>query len=132
MDYEYFQYICETGDPVAGSMTFPRFHHERRFPLRGERMLIGRRSVSRGINPEIDLAGPPEDTAVGRSHALLVRRMDGEWNVVDLRSTNGTYVNDFRCAALNPHEETPLSHEDRLYLGAWTRLTIRLETSGEY
>ncbi len=129
-DHEYFRFICEIGGPDIASIEFPRFHHERTFQLRGVKMLIGRHSVSRGINPEIDLTGPPEDAAVGRSHALLLRQAGGTWSVVDLKSTNGTYVNDFRSPPLKPHEETPLSHEDRLYLGAWTRLTIRLDDEG--
>ncbi len=37
----------------------PEHYAERRFSLRGSRMQIGRRSVARGVEPEIDLTGPP-------------------------------------------------------------------------
>src|SRR5439155_1693102 len=62
-DREY--YDREAGDEVA----FPVGCPERVFALAGDRVLIGRRSVSRGINPDIDLSGAPEDTGISRAHA---------------------------------------------------------------
>lgn len=89
--------------------------------------LIGRTSRSRGVQPEVAL---DTDTAVSRRHAQLV--IDGEQvSVVDLASTNGTYV---LGAADEPSEDlhplTPgvpavLRDGDRVQLGAWTRLTVR-------
>jgi hypothetical protein len=81
-------------DPGAEPVPFPAYCPERRFVLTGSEMLIGRRSRSRGIEPAIDLTGPPEDTGASHVHALLVSTPEGRWTIVDLDSANGTYVND--------------------------------------
>jgi FHA domain len=90
--------------------------------------LIGRSSQSRGIHPEIALDG---DTGVSRRHAQLVRTGD-DLALLDLSSTNGTYVVPVGVAptedtdAVEPGLSTPLHDGDRVYLGAWSRLTVRL------
>jgi hypothetical protein len=122
-DSTYFEAIKAMGGEDAGSLAFPRFAPERRFQLSGEQMVIGRRSRSRGVNPDIDLTGPPEDPGVSHLHALLVAQPDG-WAVVDLESANGTYLNDPSSDALDPNVPYPLKSGDTVYLGAWTALTI--------
>ena len=90
--------------------------------------LIGRSSQWRDIHPELALEG---DTGVSRRHAQLVRDGD-DLAVIDLSSTNGTYVvpagaepaND--TDAIEPGQPAPLHDGDRIYLGAWSRLTVRL------
>jgi hypothetical protein len=89
--------------------------------------LIGRTSQSRGVHPEVAL---DTDTAVSRRHAQLV--IDGDQvSVVDLSSTNGTYVlgpADTPSADLHPITAgvpAVLHDGDRIQLGAWTRLTVR-------
>jgi pSer/pThr/pTyr-binding forkhead associated (FHA) protein len=90
--------------------------------------LVGRSSQSRDIHPEIALDG---DTGVSRRHAQLVRDGDG-LVVIDLSSTNGTYVvpaGNGPTDDTDPVEaghSTPLHDGDRIYLGAWSRLTVRL------
>jgi hypothetical protein len=90
--------------------------------------LIGRSSQSRDIHPEIALDG---DTGVSRRHAQLVRTGD-DLALLDLSSTNGTYVVPVGSAptedtdAVEPGLSTPLHDGDRVYLGAWSRLTVRL------
>ncbi|HZX53967.1 MAG TPA: FHA domain-containing protein [Ilumatobacteraceae bacterium] len=90
--------------------------------------LVGRSSQSRGIHPEIAL---DSDTGVSRRHAQLVRDGDG-LSVMDLSSTNGTY---FVEAGSQPASETEpiepgvpkqLHDGDRVYVGAWSRLTVRI------
>jgi hypothetical protein len=90
----------------------------------GKSHTIGRRSHSRGTNPEIDLAGPPEDAAVSHTHASLLSKDDGSWELVDHGSTNGTYVNEGPdpVAANTP---IPLVSGDRIYVGAWTQITLQ-------
>jgi FHA domain len=89
--------------------------------------LIGRSSQSRDIHPEIALDG---DTGVSRRHAQLVRSGD-DLALLDLSSTNGTYMVPAGgeptedTAAVEPGLSTPLHDGDRVYLGAWSRLTIR-------
>jgi pSer/pThr/pTyr-binding forkhead associated (FHA) protein len=112
---------------VAGAqpVQFPAFCPERRFALPNRQVLIGRRSRSRGIEPDIDLTGPPEDAAVSHAHALLVTVPEG-WAVVDLDSANGTYVNE----ATDPIEANvpvPVHDGDRIHVGAWTTMTLRRE-----
>jgi hypothetical protein len=86
---------------------------------------IGRRSRSRGTEPNIDLAGPPEDPAVSHTHASLLPSDDGRWELVDHGSTNGTYVNE-EPQPVPANQPVPLSPGDRIYLGAWTRITLEI------
>jgi len=122
-DRAYFDEVMSADGPDAGDITFPPFCPDRHFPLQGKQISIGRQSRSRGINPDIDLTGPPEDPGVSHLHALLVAQSDG-WAVVDLDSANGTSVNDEEHA-LDPNSPRPLADGDRVYLGAWTRITLR-------
>ena len=128
-DHAYFETVRAMGGEDADGLAFPRFVPERRFELTGAQLLVGRRSRSRGVAPEIDLAGPPEDPGVSHTHALLVRHEDG-WAVVDLDSANGTYHNDPGTPPLKPNTATPLRNGDRVYLGAWTSLTVRAPATG--
>jgi hypothetical protein len=123
-DREYFQRMQALRGPDAGAVQFPLFFPERRFALTGPQVLIGRRSRSRGIHPEIDLTGPPEDPAASHLHALLVPLPEGGWAVVDLKSTNYTYVNG-SSQAIEPEVPVPLRPGDHVNVGAWTRLTLR-------
>jgi hypothetical protein len=123
-DSAYFAFVRDTGGDEVAILTFPTYYPTRRFSLRGPSMLIGRYSVRRGIDPEIDLGGPPEDPAVGRAHAQLVSQPDGCWALVDLESTNHSYLNDFTAAPLRPNTAVVLHDGDRIYLGAWTVLTV--------
>ncbi|TDW16018.1 FHA domain-containing protein [Kribbella kalugense] len=100
-------------------------------PLTEKSLLIGRPSRSRGISPEIDCG---DDTGVSRRQAQLTT--DGQrWWVEDLQSSNGTYI----APAAGPLPEDPiipgqrqeLNPDDRIYVGAWTRLVVRKSTPEE-
>src|SRR5437588_688438 len=106
-DRGYHDRMLAQAGPDAPEIPFPAFCPERRFALRAGQLLIGRRRPSRGIEPDIDLTGPPEDAAVSHAHALLVGGPDGAWAVVDLDSANGTYVNE-STDAIEPHVPVPL------------------------
>ncbi len=100
-------------------------------PLRHRSVLLGRVSSSRNTNPEIDLSSDP---GVSRRHAQLTT--DGtRWFVEDLGSSNGTYVGEAAAAlpvrgiAVGPRTE--LADDDRLYVGAWTRVVVRRATPDE-
>lgn len=101
-------------------------------PLRHTSILIGRASRSRNITPDIDLSS---DNGISRRHAQLTT--DGtRWWVEDLGSSNGTYVG----GSVGPLPVTPIQQgqkkeiasDDRVYLGAWTRLVIRKAAEGEF
>jgi FHA domain len=121
-DRAYFERVVAAGGPDAAAMEFPGYCPERRFRLSGAEVRVGRRSVSRGLEPEIDLTGPPADPGVSHLHAVLIAQPDGTWSVLDPGSSNGTQVNGEDIAA---GEAIPLRDGDRVYVGAWTTLTIQ-------
>ncbi|MFI5730606.1 FHA domain-containing protein [Kribbella sp. NPDC051587] len=100
-------------------------------PVTEKSALVGRPSRSRGISPEVDCG---DDSGVSRRQAQLTT--DGQrWWVEDLQSANGTYV----APAAGPLPEIPippgqrqeLDADDRIYVGAWTRLVLRKATPEE-
>lgn len=120
-DRAYYDSVRAVSDQDAASISFPAQVPERRFRLSGTEVRIGRRSVSRRIEPEIDLTGPPTDPGVSRLHAVLVAGPDQSWSVVDPGSPNGIMVNG---KDVPPGETVPLRDGDRIHLGAWTVITI--------
>jgi len=75
---------------------------------------MGRISDSQPIMPDIDLSSfKAYDNGVSRLHAVI-RRSSGSVIVMDLGSSNGTYVNGAR---LTPNMEQPLHHGDVVALG---------------
>jgi pSer/pThr/pTyr-binding forkhead associated (FHA) protein len=121
VDRDYYDQIQPVNDTDSKSMAFPGDIPERRIPLSGAELLIGRRSVTYGIEPEIDLIGPPGDPGVSRQHAKLVPAPDGTWTIVDLGTDNGITVNGRDVLS---GDSVSLSPGDRIHLGAWTRITI--------
>ena len=120
-DRAYYDSVQAVSDTVSASIAVPAFVPERRFRLSGAEVRIGRRSVSRHIEPEIDLTGPPADTGVSRLHAVLTAGPDQNWSVVDAGSGNGIVVNG---KDVPQGQVVPLRHGDRIHLGAWTVITI--------
>ena len=99
--------------------------------LAAKSVLIGRPSTSRNIHPEIDCTGDP---GVSRRQAQLTT--DGQrWWVEDLQSSNGTYVGPasgpLPTDPVPPGQRRELSEDDRIYVGAWTRLVVRRATPEE-
>jgi hypothetical protein len=121
-DRVYYDSVIAEGGPDAASIEFPGYCPERRFRLTGREMRIGRRSVSRGLEPEIDLTGPPADPGVSHLHAVLIAEPDGTWAVLDPGSANGTVVNSGEIVT---GVRVPLHDGDRVCVGAWTVLTMQ-------
>jgi len=99
--------------------------------LRYQSVLIGRRSQSRNILPAIECTS---DVGVSRRQAQLTT--DGQrWWVEDLQSSNGTFVGaasgPLPVDALPPGQRRELAEDDRIYLGAWTRIVVRRATPEE-
>lgn len=120
-DRAYYERVQAVTGPEGAAVTFPSYYAERRFQLVGNQMRIGRRSVSRGLAPEIDLTGPPADPGISRLHAVLIATQDGNWAVLDPGSANGTLVNG---AEIGVGDQIPLHDGDRINLGAWTAITV--------
>ena len=120
-DRAYYESVQAASGPDAAAVPFPSYYAERRFRLAGGQMRIGRRSVSRGIDPEIDLTGPPADPGISRLHAVLIAMPDGSWAVLDPGSANGTLVNGTEVPT---GVQVPLRDGDRINLGAWTAITV--------
>ena len=100
-------------------------------PLRHSSILIGRASRSRGISPDLDLGS---DTGISRRHAQLTT--DGlRWFVEDLGSSNGTYVGgalgSLPKTPVPPGQKVEVRPDERVYVGAWTRIVIRKAAPGE-
>lgn len=123
-DRAYYDRVIAQGGPDAAEVMFPPYCPERRFLLQGQEVRIGRRSRSRGLNPEIDLSGPPEDPGVSHLHAVLLAQPDGTWLLVDPGSANGTIVNG-SPTPLEPNVPVPVKDGDRIHLGAWTLITLQ-------
>jgi pSer/pThr/pTyr-binding forkhead associated (FHA) protein len=100
------------------SLTLPAATPAREVPLRGQEALVGRKSESANVHPDIDLGSDP---GVSRRHALFTRRSDGTWTVTDQGSTNGTSVGGRPIPA---GEAVEVVAGSEIHVGAWTRLTL--------
>jgi FHA domain len=121
-DRSYYDRVIAADGPDAQTIEFPAYCPERRFQLTGSEMRVGRRSASRGLEPEIDLTGPPVDPGISHLHAVLIPGQDGGWSVLDPGSSNGTQVNG---TDIGTGVAVPLQPGDRICIGAWTVLTIQ-------
>jgi hypothetical protein len=75
---------------------------------------LGRSAEGQPIVPDVDLtAYNAYANGVSRLHAAI-KLVNNRVVVVDLGSSNGTYLNGVR---LSPYIETPVSHGDLVYLG---------------
>ena len=120
-DRDYYDSVQAAGGPDAAGIGFPLYYPHRQFALSGTEMRIGRRSVSSGISPEIDLSVPPADPGVSRLHAVLLRPAGGSWAVMDPGSANGTLVNG---SEIPEGQAVPVRPGDRIHVGAWTAISI--------
>lgn len=77
---------------------------------------LGRGDPARGISPEVELSdGVARAKGVSRLHAV-VYCAEQTFYIVDLNSTNGTYINGIRLVPQRPH---PLSDGDEIRLGEY-------------
>lgn len=91
----------------------------KRGPNAGARFLLDQASTTSGRHPEADIF--LDDVTVSRRHAEF-RINDGEFEVVDVGSLNGTYVNR------EPRNAQVLSNGDEIQIGKF-RLVILIPES---
>lgn len=84
------------------------------YALRGQRVAVGR-------HPDADIF--LDDVTVSRNHAVLQREGD-DWEIMDERSLNGTYVNRRRV------DRALLADGDELQIGKY-RLTYLAPGAGQ-
>jgi pSer/pThr/pTyr-binding forkhead associated (FHA) protein len=86
--------------------------------LAREQLFLGRRDRhSSALQADVDLTPyGAQELGVSRTHAAI--RVSGEGvSIIDLNSTNGTYLNGF---VLRPHQPYKLRHGDEITLGKLT------------
>ena len=95
------------------------------FTMQGSEANVGRTDVAQSWHPELDVipyGGGAPDLGVSRHQARIVQQ-DGSFAVIDMGSTNGTYVNG-RAASYN--QPVPLQDGDTLSFGALnTQVSIK-------
>jgi pSer/pThr/pTyr-binding forkhead associated (FHA) protein len=92
-----------------------------------QEVILGRLDASRGVFPNVDLtAAQAAEKGVSREHARISRH-GGDLFVVDLNSTNGTFLNSER---LVPQAPRLINDGDRLQLARLV-LTVRLKPGSQ-
>jgi hypothetical protein len=84
------------------------------FGLSSDESNIGRWDADNGIFPDVDLDAHDPEAKVSRRHARIVRE-NGRYQIEDLGSTNGTFVN--RGRRLIPGNRQPLNDGDEVIVG---------------
>jgi hypothetical protein len=87
----------------------------RRGPNAGSRFVLDSEVTALGRHPESDIF--LDDITVSRRHAA-VRRVDGGYEVADVGSLNGTYVDHKRV------DTAPLHHLDDLQIGRFVLVVL--------
>lgn len=86
----------------------------KKFTLSGQESQIGRWDADGGVFPDVDLDSDDPEAKVSRRHARISIR-DGNYQIEDLGSTNGTFVN--RGRRLAPGDRCPLKDGDEIIVG---------------
>ena len=81
----------------------------KRGPNAGARFLLDQATTTAGRHPEADIF--LDDVTVSRRHAEFRKNDDGKFEVVDVGSLNGTYVNR------EPKNSSVLSNGDEIQIG---------------
>jgi len=110
----------------SGEPAFPDVAPTMTFELTGERRTLGRVRPGRTSDVDLQLTGPGADPAVSQHQCEFVRDpATGTWSVRDTDSANGTWIND-ADAPLPQGQAHVLAAGDRIFVGAWTSLTVNM------
>jgi FHA domain-containing protein len=114
----------------SGEPAFPAASPTLSFELTGDRAMLGRVKAGAAAG-DVDLAltGSAADPAISH-HQCVFERAGASWTVRDAGSANGTWINDADEPLADGAAHT-LAPGDRVLMGAWTCLTVRMgEPSG--
>ncbi|MFN2168575.1 MAG: FHA domain-containing protein [Anaerolineae bacterium] len=108
--------------PTAGTLRVTILESQEIFDIPfGQQILIGRLDLRGNVVPTIDLTDHRGvEMGISRRHAQITFE-DGKPQILDLGSTNGTWLEKERLSPYQPH---PLSNGDRLTLG---NLVMRID-----
>ncbi len=96
---------AQAAPAAAGTLTLT-FPSGQVFTMQGDAIDVGRADVAQNWHPELDVipfGGGAPDLGVSRHQARILRQ-DGAFVVIDVGSTNGTYING-RAAPYNQPAE---------------------------
>jgi hypothetical protein len=107
----------------SGEPAFPTVAPTLSLELTGDRAMLGRVRSGAPVDVDLPLTGAAADPAVSHHQCEFVR--DGTaWTVRDAGSANGTWIND-AAEPLADGESHRLAPGDRIFVGAWTCLTVQ-------
>lgn len=107
--------VVVTGGRTHATLVIERGNSAgKQFPLSNQEANIGRWDADGGVFPDVDLDSDDPDAKVSRRHARISLR-DGQYQIEDLGSTNGTFVN--RGHRLTPGDCQPLKSGDEIIVG---------------
>lgn len=95
-----------------------------RVELVGSEINIGRANEATSIEPDLDIVSLTGDPAVSSRHAVFRPDGNGGIIIVDVGSTNGTFLAEVDSVAIAPGEPTQVELGTPIFVGAWTRLRI--------
>ena len=109
--------LYQPTDPNAKAPNDP----EKVFHLETAEILVGRKSESRKIFPDVCV----NDPGVSHRHFKFIKDKDDNLQLLDVGSANGTTLNDENVEA---GVKKLLRHGDQITIGCWTRITLQLAT----
>jgi hypothetical protein len=120
-DRSHWERMVGSGEPA-----FPDVAPTMTFELTGDRATLGRVRPGRTSDVDLQLTGPGADPAVSQHQCEFVRDEEtGAWSVRDTDSANGTWINE-ADAPLPQGQAHVLAAGDRIFVGAWTSLTVNM------
>jgi len=120
-DRDHWERMVGSGEPA-----FPDVAPTLTLELTGDRATLGRVRPGRPQDVDLGLSGAAADPAVSAHQCEFTRDPDtGAWSVRDSGSANGTWIND-ATEPLAAGQAHTLAAGDRIFVGAWTCLTVNM------
>jgi hypothetical protein len=118
-DRDHWDRMVGSGEPA-----FPSVPPTLTLEVAGDTATLGRVREGGPHDVELSLTGAAADPAVSH-HQCVFERDGATWVVRDAGSSNGTWIND-AAEPLAAGASHRLADGDRILIGAWTCLTVRV------